>query len=131
MNPLLDDVIGDLLAEGPTTIEAAHQRLIELDESLAARGQPWLLGALRRHPQVRLLSGKRFELREDTAFELEIAERSVARRRKQPQKRSLRPLLRPEAPLLWSTSKPTQIEPLLPTTRSLRSELAASKTEKS
>ena len=26
------------------------------------------------HPQVRLLSGKRFELREDTAFELEIAE---------------------------------------------------------
>ena len=74
MNPLLDDVIGDLLAEGPTTIEAAHQRLIELDESLAARGQPWLLGALRRHPQVRLLSGKRFELREDTAFELEIAE---------------------------------------------------------
>ena len=48
MNPLLDDVIGDLLAEGPTTIEAAHQRLIELDESLAARGQPWLLGALRR-----------------------------------------------------------------------------------
>ncbi|MFN3219813.1 MAG: RecQ family ATP-dependent DNA helicase [Acidimicrobiales bacterium] len=77
MTPL-DDVIDQLLESGPVSLEHAHRRLVGLDAGLAARGAPWLREQLRRHPDVRVLPGSRFEWRPVERTELELVAPSDA-----------------------------------------------------